>query len=120
MKKVIMLRSLGGDGWKLGKGAITELEDELAIGWDSAGVCTILDDVYAKPVKRFHIPHKHETMERGPEETAVVKPHFHQEQPKEVRRPDEKPKAIHKPAVTPKKVSKPIVPAKKITVKKKK
>jgi hypothetical protein len=71
MKKVKMLKSIAGEDFRLGKGQEIELEDELAIGWESVGVCDILESVSAKEIKRFSIPIKRETMEKGPDETAM-------------------------------------------------
>lgn len=82
-----MLRSIAGDDWKLGKGAEVELEDEVAVGWESANVCRIIEDSYAKKVERFHIPVKYDTMEKGPDEIAV-KIHTPAAKKMEVRKKD--------------------------------
>ena len=102
MKKVIMLRSIAGDDWKLGKGAEVELEDEVAVGWESANVCRIIEDSYAKKVEHFHIPVKHDTMEKGPDETAVK---LHAPGPKKVE--------VRKKVAAPQKKAASKTPAKK-------
>lgn len=124
MKKVRMLRSIAGDDFRLGKGQELELEDELALGWESANVCIILDSVSATEVKRFD-KSIHQTADRIPEEKAIKIIKAPIVKPKETRSiPVKKPTEAKKQIMVSKEVKKtPIIQpkeVKKIPVKKKK
>lgn len=86
-----MLRSLGGQDWKLGKGQELELDDKQAEAWASVSprpVCEILSDSYAKELKPFQVPNRraiYETAEKHEYEKAVLKEHAPTEKPKELR-----------------------------------